>query len=293
MDSMNLKLTDIDKIHVDEEFNSRGHFNKIDVSDLAADIEKQTEVNPETLGLLNPVTVRVYGPEEAKATGFPYGLVAGFRRLFAFKVLGRKQIPAFHKENMSAVQAAIVNLSENIHRQDLNVLQEAHALKKLKDKGIGREIIAKEIGKSPGWVQVRFNLLDLPEEIQLEAAAGTITQFHIKQLYSIKDKQKQFEAVRKIKTAKANNERAADVVIQKPTSSANTKRVRSRPDIFHMMDYMSSTIGRGLHTRFGAWSAGEITDYEFLQAMKEYADEHGIDYTIPTGGTIPAEFVSP
>jgi ParB/RepB/Spo0J family partition protein len=290
--SVEVQIINIDDIDIDEEFNCRGMFNKLDVADLAKDIEQQTASNPETMGLLSPVIVRVLDAEEQAKTRKRYGLVAGFRRTFAFKVLKRTQIPCLVKEHMSADQAAITNLTENLQRKDLNILQEANAIKRLKDHGHKPQAIASALGVSVGWIQVRFNLLDLPPEIQLEAAAGILNQHHIKKLYTLKDPEKQFAAVRKIKDHKLKDNRAADLVIAKDKEQPLTKKVRNRPQIFDLINHLGDTIGYGLATRCLAWAAGELTNLELLQTIRDEAQAKGIDYTINSDGTIPESTVS-
>src|SRR5690606_1891994 len=113
-------------------------------------------------------------------------------------------IPCMVKSGLDEVQARILNLGENLKRKDLNILQEARAISHLHEFGVPRDHVAAELGVSSGWVQTRYYLLELPEDIQEECAAGVINQAQIKQLYTLRDKpDQQFEAVKKIKDAKA------------------------------------------------------------------------------------------
>jgi ParB family chromosome partitioning protein len=110
----------LDDIRVDTDFNCRGAITPISVHELANNIR--------TAGLIEPVVVRPYDKD-----GFKYDLVAGFRRTQAFKNLRANEpekyseIPVVIK-NVTLAEAKILNLIENIHREDLNILQEARAL---------------------------------------------------------------------------------------------------------------------------------------------------------------------
>ncbi len=273
-------------ILIDEEFNCRGQFNKMEVAELAKDIEEKTLMLPHQLGLIQPVTIRVLTPDEVVKSGKAYGLVAGFRRYFAFEVLKRNEIPCVILHNITPAQAAIINLSENVQRKDLNILQEAHALAKLKALGIPRDHVAAQLSVSSGWVQTRYNLLDLPEEIQAEAASGLITQKQIKEIWSLGGKDKQFEAVRKIKDAKLRGDKASDIEIKKKKEDANAKKPRNRTEIFEMMQHIRGIFGVRYEQKIGAWCAGEIGTLDFLLATKEEAVKHNLSYTVPPTGTI-------
>jgi hypothetical protein len=119
--------------------------------------------------------------------------------------------------------------------------------------------------------------LKLPKEIQDEAAAGFLTQEHVRQIASMRDKSKQFEAVKKIKTSKLLGEKRKILVTEKK-SKPSTKRRRDREEIFKAMEIIRDIFGNGLTTRFGAWCAGEITDEEFDETIRREALKVGKIY---------------
>lgn len=264
----------MDKIHADQEFNCRGTIAPIDVLDLAKDIKDK--------GLMQPITVSPYSDEDKKKTGFDYLLIAGYRRYMAFKVNQEKEIPCVIKYGLdNKIDALCLNLSENTQRQELNILQESAAIKKLYDMGLSETEIRNKLQKPRGWVQVRFMLLSLPVEVQNEAAAGMLTQTNVRDLYCLKNKKGVdacFDGVRKIKMAKERGEKA---IISPQQKSHESKRHRHRAEIFLMMKHLRERVNVGLHSRCLAWAAGEITTGELFQSIKEHADENGYDYTIP------------
>lgn len=266
--------TDPRVIYSDDLFNCRGPISPLDVVDLAQSLQAK--------GLQFPILIQ---PRKDVTTempaGFDFRIVAGHRRFKAWTVAGMPGgIPAFIREGLSEIEARILNLSENFDRKDLNLLQEAKALEALYKAGLPRDSVARELKKSSGWVQVRYNLLSLPEEIQQEAAAGILNQHQIKQLYSLDTHEQMFEAVKKIKNAKVSGEKVDHVgkKVKKPTA---VKKARLRPEMFEMMQLIASVIGYGIHTRTLAWATGEITTAELFADIKEIADEKGKIWTPP------------
>ena len=179
---------------------------------------------------------------------------------------------------MDEINARYFNLSENIQRKDLNVLQEAQALKVLKDLGVSEVEAADKLGKTRGWIQIRYLLLKLPDPIQKEVAAGFINQTQVRELYTVKLREgedKCFEAAKQIKEAKQRGR----TISVKPKGPQNSKRHRKRGEIFQMMEHIQdSGIGNGLWTRALAWAAGEISDQDFDATLRVYAADNGITY---------------
>lgn len=270
-----LQSVALELIHMDEDFNCRGKIAPMDVVDLAKDIEAN--------GLIQPVTIAPYSEEQAAETGYKYRLVAGYRRFMSHRVLKRTHIPAIIRPDMmDDMVARFFNLSENIKRKDLNIVQEAKAIKRLKDLGVSEVATAERLGMSRGWVQIRYMLLELPQEIQDECAAGFITQTNIRELYAINrtaGKDSCFEAARKLKDAKITGRKA--MTVNPNATKPSSKRHRKRSEIFEMMDSIQTQMGNHIGTRCLAWCAGEISNAELYKSLEEYADENGLDYTSP------------
>lgn len=261
----------------DASFNCRGQITPYSVADLARSIQDhglQFAISVQPIANAGYAEIPINPQDDLP---YEYRTVAGHRRLMAFRILKRDTIPCTIRPDLDEKKARILNLIENFQRENLNILQEALALKHLMEAGVPRETVAKEIGMSGGWVQNRFYLLQLPEEIQQEAAAGLISQFQIKQLYSLGNKELQFEAVKKLKDAKAKGETAPFVGKRKP-KSVTIKKERKRDEIFQMIDLLAESIGYGLHTRSLAWASGEISTYDLLVDVQKENPE----FVIPT-----------
>lgn len=259
---MEVEILSIADIYIDDEFNCRGVFAPIDVKDLAEDIRDN--------GLHQPVVVMRHNDSEIEATGKTYKLVAGFRRTYAHHILKRDKIPAVVKKHLNPVQALTLNLSENLKRKKLNILQEAGVIQRLKKLGIGQEIMASTVGMSRGWVQARLDLLRLPEDVQQEAASGMITQYQVRELAKhAKDPEAVYAAVRRIKTAKAKGESTKGIVGGRKKPKATSKTHRRPKEITAMIEHIGTQVGMSNITRAMAWCAGAISDVEFCSSLKE------------------------
>jgi len=267
------------ELYHDDTFNCRGPIAPMDVADLAKSVDKNGLQFPITIQPVEDVANEVLRAELV-ALAIKWRIIAGHRRHKACKVLGWTTVPAMIRRGLTEAQARILNLSENFDRKDLNIMQEAHALQALEASGVPRDTVAREIGKSSSWVQVRYYLLRMPEEIQQEAAAGLLNQYQIKQLYSLESPQAMFDAVKKIKEAKAKGEKPADVG-QRKAKATDTKKERKRSEIFDMMWIIQTAIGNGRDTRALGWASGEITTAELFTDVARIAGEQGKRFLPP------------
>lgn len=265
----------MDEIFADTEFNCRGAISPIDVIDLSRDIQEN--------GLQNPILVQPYSSPEHP--GKKYRIVSGYRRHKAAIVMEWKTIPCNVREGLTDIQARVLNLSENVNRKDLNILEEAKAINNLIIAGMTQEEIGKAVHQSRGWAQVRIYLLTLPTEIQAEAAAGLLTYNQIRELYTMSSNADRYEAVKKIKDAKERGEKTPK--LRKPNTNTLVKKKRERAEIFAMMDHIQTYVGNNFGTRCLAWAAGEISDNDVFRDVKELADEEGVNYEIPREALSP------
>jgi ParB/RepB/Spo0J family partition protein len=262
-ENMKVVTIPIDDIDIDFDFNSRGKVIPADVVKLSEDIESK--------GLIQPVVVREFSTPR---NGKKYGLVAGFRRVVAFKRLGRDTIPASIKYDLSDIDAQVINLQENLERQDLNLLQEAKTIFRFKIAGMTQRQVADKLGVSTGWVQIRYCVLDLPPELQERCADGTIKTNQVRQLHEL-PRSRQFEEVRKLADKRLRGEKG--LTITKPVSY-KSKRTRNGREMSAMKDHIYENVGPGLHTRVLAWATGDISSSELFHDIKEMC---GKDYVMP------------
>jgi ParB/RepB/Spo0J family partition protein len=263
----------------DPNFNCRGNIMPIEVIDLAKDIADR--------GLDQPIVVQPFTDPQNPA--IKYRVVAGHRRHMAFKINNTEFIPAFVRVDLTDLQAKMLNLRENLHRQELNVKQEARALQFFLnyktpsgDNLFTEAELADIFGQSRGWIQIRKLLLELPEDIQNEAAAGILTQDQIRLVAKIKNNKDRYELVRKIKDKKLRGEKISLTPSVQRASDVMKAKERKRPEIEEMNEILYTLIGPGLVTRVLAWSAGHISTVALYSTIQEYCEEQGIPFKMPS-----------
>jgi ParB/RepB/Spo0J family partition protein len=270
--SMGLPLYPVNKIYADPDFNCRGHIQPIDVIDLAKDIVKH--------GLQQPIVITLRRNDTPD--GYDYVIVAGHRRHRAYQINKQPEIPAVLRTDLDDFSARTLNAIENLKRQNLNIKQEARTVLPYYDAGWSRDEIAKELNVSPGWVQMRVMLLELPEDIQDEAAAGMINQTQLRELHRIKDRDKRYETAKKFKEAKERGESAKVTAKLTKENRPNAKRRRTKTEVTSMMELIVDTCGgNNITTRTLAWANGDISDLEWHESFKMWCKEQGYTYNIP------------
>ncbi|MFJ9693021.1 ParB/RepB/Spo0J family partition protein [Kitasatospora sp. NPDC101183] len=132
------------------------------------------------VGLLQPVVVRQTGPEK-------FELIMGERRWRASREAGLELIPAIVRATEDD-KLLLDALLENLHRAELNALEEAAAYDQLlRDFSCTQEELADRVGRSRPHVTNTLRLLKLPPAVQTRVAAGTISAGHAKALCSLSD----------------------------------------------------------------------------------------------------------
>ena len=159
-------------------FQPREHFDEEALVSLTASIRE--------MGVLQPILVR-------PAVDDQYEIIAGERRWRAAKRAGLQHIPAIVREveDTAALEHALV---ENLHRQDLNPLEEAAAYQQLmEDFGLTQELVAQRVGRSRSAVANTLRLFQLPPSLQRMIADGRLTAGHARALLATPDRELQEE----------------------------------------------------------------------------------------------------
>lgn len=154
----------------------RSHFDDDALTELADSIR--------AVGLLQPVVVRELGSER-------YQLVMGERRWRASAAAGLVEIPAIVR---STPDDALLRdaLLENLHREQLNPLEEAAAYRQLlEDFGATHDELAGRLGRSRSRVSNTMRLLNLPPTVQRRVAAGVLSAGHARALLALADEEAQ------------------------------------------------------------------------------------------------------
>jgi ParB family chromosome partitioning protein len=136
------------------------------------------------VGILQPVVVRRAEPENGEAR---YELIMGERRWRATKQAGMERIPAIIRDTEDD-QLLRDALLENLHRSELNPLEEAAAYQQLlEDFGCTHEELATRIGRSRPQISNTIRLLRLPAQVQRRVAAGVLSAGHARSLLGLED----------------------------------------------------------------------------------------------------------
>ena len=156
-------------------FQPREDFDQQSIDELAQSIKEK--------GVIQPLLVR--------RSGDNYELIAGERRLRAANSLGLKEIPIIVRD-VSDQDSLELALIENIQREGLNPIEEAHAYQHLMDKfQVTQEKISEVLGKARTTITNTLRLLKLPHEIQQEMKKGRISFAHGRTLLEIDDANQQ------------------------------------------------------------------------------------------------------
>ena len=166
-------------------FQPRSHFDEESMASLAASIKE--------VGLLQPVLVR-----ELSGEAESYELIAGERRWRAARRAGLQTIPVLVQvaDDAGSLEQALI---ENLHREDLNALEEAAAYQQLIDEfGLTHEQVATRMGKGRATITNTLRLLQLPAGAQRALSERTISAGHGRALLGTPDRALQEKLVQRI-----------------------------------------------------------------------------------------------
>lgn len=149
----------------------RRHFDSALLDELAGSIAAR--------GLIQPIVVRPHGH------GFQ--IVAGERRWRAAQRAQLQDVPVVVRE-LTDAETLEIALVENIQRQDLNAIEEAHAYQKLSQEfGHTQEALARIVHKSRSHIANLLRLLDLPDPVQQRVVDGSLSMGHARALLGARD----------------------------------------------------------------------------------------------------------
>jgi ParB family chromosome partitioning protein len=252
----------------------RRHFDEESLAALTASVVE--------LGVLQPVLVRALGDER-------YELIAGERRWRAAKRAGLDTIAAVVRPagDMASLEQALV---ENLHRQDLNPLEEAAAYQQLiEDFGLTHEKLSQRVGKSRAAISNTLRLFQLPPTVQRMVSEALLTAGHARALLGTPDRAFQ-EALAKKAVAEELSVRAVEEAVrtrnelgtERPARAPQPAPPRLRPPGFLELEEL---LSEHLETRVSVDFAAKRG-----QVLIEFADLADLEriYRIMTEGSRPA-----
>jgi ParB family chromosome partitioning protein len=206
--------------------------------------QPRKDMNPEKLkeladsiaaqGIIQPIIVR-------KVTQDKYEIIAGERRWRAAQLAELHEVPVIVKELDDRSVMAIA-LIENIQREDLSVLEESEALKRLQDEfELTHQQIASAVGRSRAAVTNLLRLLELASEVKIMLSKGLLEMGHARALLGLEES-KQIEIANKA-VKSALNVRAVEKLVRESQEAKVETPKKIDPDTYRLQQELSEKIG--------------------------------------------------
>jgi ParB family chromosome partitioning protein len=243
----------------------RTHFDQDDLAELVHSVRE--------FGVLQPVVVRARDDESGT-----YELIMGERRTRAAREAGLPTIPAVVRDTADEhlLRDALL---ENLHRSELNPLEEASAYQQLlEDFGITQEELASRIGRSRPQISNTIRLLKLPLPVQQRVAAGVLTAGHARAILSLETP----EAMQRLADKIVNEDlsvRAAEAAAklgdaaQRPSFKPQAGARRAHLD--EVADRLGDRLNTKVRVSLGARKGQVIIDFATVQDLNRILTEIG------------------
>lgn len=243
------------------QYQPRRYFDEQALQELADSIKEQ--------GLLQPIVVRSIGPDR-------YEIIAGERRWRACQLAGMDRIPSILKDidDESAIAIALI---ENLQREDLNPMEEAQALSRLKNEfDLTHEQVAKAVGKSRPAVSNYLRLLSLSEPVQRMVENTDLEMGHARSLLGL-EIGRQLEVAEEI-VEKAMSVRQSEALVRRlQEASGNGAKKLKRPsngtDVVALERELSDKLGAPISIQQNAGGKGKLViGYSSLDELEGILD---------------------
>ncbi|MEU9739945.1 ParB/RepB/Spo0J family partition protein [Micromonospora chersina] len=218
---------------------------------------EELKTSIQEVGFLQPIVVRQLDSEK-------YELVMGERRWRAAQAVGRESIPAIVRDTKDDAMLRDA-LLENIHRANLNPLEEAAAYQQLLEEfGATHEELARRIGRSRPQISNTIRLMNLPAQVQRRVAAGVLSAGHARALLSLDDADAQEQLAKRIVaegiSVRATEELVALALADGPakTPAAKRRTKAHAPALTDLADRLSDRFDTRVKVDIGR-SKGKIT----------------------------------
>ena len=221
-------------------------FNEEAMAELVASIKE--------IGILQPPVVRQTSPGR-------YELIMGERRFRAAKLAGLRSIPVIIRQtpDNELLREAII---ENIHRSQLNPLEEAAAYTQLlQDFNCTHDELAQKLGRSRPLISNTMRLLNLPASVQSRVASGIISAGHARALLGLEN-EAEIDRLAKRIVAEGLSVRAVEEIIAATSPKAVSKTKKKSGGTSPEVNEIAERLGDHLDTRVkikGGKTKGEIS----------------------------------
>ena len=198
-------------------------------------------------GMVNSIREKgIVTPLLVSKTDTGYQIIAGERRWRAAQKAGLERIPVVVREATST-EALELALIENIHRKDLNPIEEANAYKRLMDEpGATQDSVAKHLGKDRSTIANLLRLLKLPVSIQGDVINGHLSMGHARVIAGMKNTQDKI-AARNIVIKKRLSVRQLEALVKKMGTLNHSTKAQSQQDYY--VQSLADNLKRSLGTK--------------------------------------------
>ncbi len=254
--------TEFQQIPIDNiqagQYQPRQDFNSAALTELAQSIASQ--------GLIEPLIVRSIAKER-------YEIIAGERRWRAAKLAGMQQVPCLIG-NYTDKQACALTLVENIQRQDLNLIEEASAYRRLMDEfHYHQDEIATLVGKSRSHVANILRLLSLTGYVKEHLRNKTLSLGHARMLVGLNPVQQEYFAEQTVQEQWSVRQLEHAVKEQKNHAIAVPKNAKKDRDIERLQTILAEQVGAPVQivadNEDGGWLQVKFFDNDTLAGLLE------------------------
>jgi ParB family chromosome partitioning protein len=196
-------------------YQPRKTFNEASIEELARSVREH--------GIVQPLVVTRVGDHK-------YRLIAGERRFRAAQKAGLQKVPVVIKEMTTDSDTLQIALIENIQREDLNPIEEAHAYHQLHEEfGLTQEEISKQVGKERSTIANFLRLMKLPEGVKKLLASGQLSMGHARAILAIVSPKKQEQLAERVVKRNLNVRQTEMLAAEKSPKAAEPEKEK---DVF-------------------------------------------------------------
>lgn len=230
-----------------------------------------------TQGIMQPILVRPLST--GTKTRPMYEIIAGERRFRAARIAGLKEVPVLVRE-VDDEHTAVMALIENIQREDLNPLEEAHGVQRLLNEfGLTHEQAAQAIGRSRSATSNLLRLLNLAEPVQTMLLAGDIDMGHARALLAV-DAATQIQLANVV-VARRLSVRETEKLVARAQEEQSTKTsgkaARPSRDVTRLEEALSDALGTKVSFKLGTKERGQLViDFHGWEHLSSLLERQGL-----------------
>jgi ParB family chromosome partitioning protein len=241
----------------------RTNFDPDDFAELVGSIRE--------FGVLQPISVRSLGKQNGVDK---YELIMGERRLRASKAAGLAQIPAVIREtgDENMLRDALL---ENLHRSDLNAIEEASAYQQLLEEyGCTQDQLAEKLSRSRPQITNTIRLLRLPPAIQAKVAAGVLSAGHARAILALESQERMTELADKVINL-GLSVRATEELVKKPGKQGKVKAGSKQAALKTLAESLGNSLNTSVRIKLGLRKGTIEIDFASVEDMKRILKELG------------------